>query len=173
RSSWRANWSAERPGVCVVTRYAAQNHNPSGILDRCMTVPAVTDAWWWHALHSKSRREDFHHASVLSQREHTKPSSQREAIRYSRQASSVANRFWKSRGPCVESRGAASATSRTLPLAVMGDNPIRRKLHSHYAIKLVRDFCPSRAHCANDAARSIRVEPRDKSRAARSQNRLR
>ena len=40
----RRNWRAERPGVCVVTRYTAQNHNLSGILDRCMTVPAVTDA---------------------------------------------------------------------------------------------------------------------------------
>jgi hypothetical protein len=32
------------PGVCVVTRYAAQNHDWRGCFDRCMIVPAVRDA---------------------------------------------------------------------------------------------------------------------------------
>jgi hypothetical protein len=31
------------PGVCVVTRYAAQNHSFSDVRVRCSTVPAVTE----------------------------------------------------------------------------------------------------------------------------------
>jgi hypothetical protein len=41
--SWRCSCSADIPGVCVLTRYAAQNHNLNGVRVLCITVPAVTD----------------------------------------------------------------------------------------------------------------------------------
>lgn len=41
--NWRANCTAEIPGWCVATRYAAQNHSRNGVCVLCITVPAVTD----------------------------------------------------------------------------------------------------------------------------------
>ena len=41
--SCRWNWTADWPGVCVVIKYAPQNHVESGVWLDCMTVPAVRE----------------------------------------------------------------------------------------------------------------------------------
>ena len=41
--SWASNCSADMPFEWVAMRCAAQNHTVSGNLDRCITVPAVTE----------------------------------------------------------------------------------------------------------------------------------
>src|SRR5918994_4115867 len=83
--------------MVVATKYAAQNHVRSGVRVPCITVPAVTDVWWSQRLHCQtSRRRCIVPASPPAHPGHTNPSGQREANRYSRQASSVAKRSWKS-----------------------------------------------------------------------------
>ena len=53
-AGWRWNWTADMPGVCDVTRYAAQNQTCNGVCVPCITVPAVREAWWRQLRHSSS-----------------------------------------------------------------------------------------------------------------------
>lgn len=62
-----------------------------------MTVPAVTDVWVRHCLHSKTLRVEIHEAARPAQRGQMNPSGHRESARYWRQASSVENWRWNSR----------------------------------------------------------------------------
>src|SRR5680860_483595 len=88
---------AEIPGWCVATRYAAQNHVRSGVRVPCITVPAVTDVCWPQDVHTQRCRRVSPPLRPPPQPGHANPSGQREANRYSRQASSVAKRSWNSK----------------------------------------------------------------------------
>src|ERR1035437_8274657 len=70
-------------GVCVVTRYAAQNHTCSGVLVACITVSAVIDGSRWHLRHLRTA-DLFSNTSgspFQPQNRHPKPSAHRTARR--------------------------------------------------------------------------------------------
>src|SRR5665213_3486084 len=95
--SWRCSCTAEIPGWCVATRYAAQNHRRSGICVLCITVPAVTEVCAPQLLHCHTRRAwCIAPTSPPPHRRQQKPSGQRQANRYSRHACSEAKRSWNS-----------------------------------------------------------------------------
>src|SRR5260370_42376060 len=72
--SWSCSCNADMPLECVVIRCAAQNHVVSGNLERCITVPAVTEACRPQSRHSCKRGRLFNAATRrLPQAGETKP----------------------------------------------------------------------------------------------------
>src|SRR5260370_33337412 len=61
--SWSCSCNADMPLECVVIRCAAQNHVVSGNLERCITVPAVTEACRPQSRHSCKRGRLFNAAT--------------------------------------------------------------------------------------------------------------
>ncbi len=62
-----------------------------------MTVPAVTDCWCPQTVQTHRCRQVSAPARSPPQRGHEKPSGQREANKYARQAASVEKRSWNSK----------------------------------------------------------------------------
>jgi hypothetical protein len=71
------------------SRYAAQNHNVSGVRIPCMTVPAVTDVYLPHAEQSDRCRRSSTHACRHPHAPQAYPSGQRDAAKYPRHATLI------------------------------------------------------------------------------------
>ena len=61
-----------------------------------ITVPAVTETWWRHALHCSSVSRATGYAFACWHRGHRYPFGQRDSMRYRWHASSVEKRTWNS-----------------------------------------------------------------------------
>jgi hypothetical protein len=70
--------------------HTAANHVDNGVRVRWKIVPAVTDVCRPHSLHIQ-RDVAVHHARIEPQTGHTKPSGQRNRVRYSKHAPSSGN----------------------------------------------------------------------------------
>ncbi len=94
RQAGLASCNADMPLECVVIRCAAQNHVVSGNLERCITVPAVTEVCRPQSRHSCKRGRLFSAATRrLPQAGQTKPSGHRRLNMKAAQLASSENAF--------------------------------------------------------------------------------
>src|ERR1700730_811439 len=88
---------ADWPGVCVVMRYAPQNHVESGMWLDCITVPAVRDVFFLQARQRNTTDERVAKRQGSPMSPHfgqEKPSGQRIASKYLAHAPSSGKTLW-------------------------------------------------------------------------------